>query len=160
MSKYSLGLCELHCAVIHGDEDLPHYLVIDTFKELILDEEEDEDEEKESENIGQIMEMCRESYEELTFTTNPHSIVRNYLTMIEMDDYIKPEIMECIQLDSGHLVAILKTFWIRIIQRTWKKVFKQRQEMIQRWKHPDHLNYVRLHGRTQNYMPSLVGMLL
>ena len=156
MSKYSLGLCELHCAVIHGDEDLPHYLVIDTFKELILDIEED----NESESIGQIMEMCRESYDDFTFNTNPHTIVRNYLSIIETENYIKPEIMECIQLDSGHLVAILKTFWIRIIQRTWKKVFKQRKEMIQRWKHLDHLNYVRLHGKTQNYMPSLVGMLI
>lgn len=27
--------------------------------------------------------------------------------------------------------VIVKTFWIRIIQRTWKRIFKQRQEYIQ-----------------------------
>jgi len=37
---------------------------------------------------------------------------------------LHPEIAECIILTGGETVAILKTFWIRIIQRKWKKVFR------------------------------------
>jgi hypothetical protein len=43
----------------------------------------------------------------------------------QLDKIIQPEIAECIILSGGEFVAILKTFWIRIIQRKWKKVFKK-----------------------------------
>ena len=33
---------------------------------------------------------------------------------------------------GGEEVAYLKTFWLRIVQRCWKKVFKARQEVIKK----------------------------
>ena len=42
----------------------------------------------------------------------------------QLDKIIQPEIAECIILSGGEYVAILKTFWIKIIQRKWKKVFR------------------------------------
>ena len=42
----------------------------------------------------------------------------------QLGKIIQPEIAECIILTGGEYVAILKTFWIKIIQRTWKKVFR------------------------------------
>jgi hypothetical protein len=37
---------------------------------------------------------------------------------------LQPEIAECIILSGGETIAVLKTFWIKIIQRKWKKVFR------------------------------------
>jgi hypothetical protein len=61
---------------------------------------------------------------------NPHPI-NNYINIVRQYNYIKPEIGLCIYLESGECICILKTFWIKIIQRTWKKIFKQRKEIFQ-----------------------------
>ena len=42
----------------------------------------------------------------------------------QLDKILQPEIAECIILSGEETIAILKTFWIKIIQRKWKKVFK------------------------------------
>jgi hypothetical protein len=46
----------------------------------------------------------------------------------QLDKNLQPEIAECIILNGEETIAILKTFWIKIIQRKWKKVFK-----LNRW---------------------------
>ena len=79
--------------------------------------------------------------------------------IIRRENYIKPEIRWCICLETRHHVAILKTCWIRIIQRAWKKVFKKRQEIIQKLKCPNNLNYTRMTGKTKYRIPGLKGML-
>lgn len=164
ISKYNLGLCEIHCGVIHGgDADLPHYLVIDTFTSLKSDiSETDSNTDTDCDNIFEVIQIYQEIYLNHDFdfgSTNPHSFIRNYENIIFGLAHIKPEIMLCIMLDSGHYVAILKTFWIRIIQRTWKKVFRQRQIIISKFKHPDNLNYMRLTGKSLYCVPGLKGML-
>lgn len=53
-----------------------------------------------------------------------HNIYRNYL---DRDVKCLLEIAECHYLQSGHCIAILKTFWIRIIQRAWKRAYKLRK---------------------------------
>lgn len=40
------------------------------------------------------------------------------------------EIAQCMYLKSMHCVSIIKTLWIKIIQRRWKKVFKERQQCL------------------------------
>ena len=42
----------------------------------------------------------------------------------QLNKNLQPEIAECIILSGEETVAILKTFWIKIIQRKWKKVFR------------------------------------
>lgn len=43
---------------------------------------------------------------------------------------IKMEIMQVhIDKDTGVYNVVLKTHWIRIVQRTWKRIYRQRQEM-------------------------------
>jgi hypothetical protein len=38
------------------------------------------------------------------------------------------DIMQLIIGDDGTYTAIIKTFWIKIIQRTWKKIMKQKKQ--------------------------------
>jgi len=43
------------------------------------------------------------------------------------------EIVQVAELSPGQeYVAYLKTFWLRIVQRCWKKVYKARQELIKK----------------------------
>jgi len=59
-----------------------------------------------------------------------HEFYRNYKNIIRRQDYIKPEIAQCIYLETNECVAILKTFWLKIVQRRWKRVYKQRMDLL------------------------------
>jgi len=78
------------------------------------------------------------------------------------ENEFKPEIAQCIYLESQHCVAILKTFWIKLIQRTWKNIFKKRKEVIVKRCQPTSLNYKQINGKwPKNCLsyPGLRGML-
>jgi hypothetical protein len=59
-----------------------------------------------------------------------HTVIRNYISIISSDKYFYPQIAECIVLQSQETIAIIKTIWIKLIQRTWKKIFLQRKKMM------------------------------
>lgn len=67
-----------------------------------------------------------------SFMNSEHPLLRNYSNIIKSFYYIQPHIVECVYLPSpgGECVAILKTFWLKIVQRTWKRVYKQRMAML------------------------------
>lgn len=55
-----------------------------------------------------------------------HPFISNYQKICKD---MKPQIAECIYLQSGECVCIIKTFWLKIIQRRWKKIYhKYKQE--------------------------------
>ena len=72
------------------------------------------------------------------------------------------EISECLYLSSWHCVSILKTHWLKLIQRTWKKIYNYRKKLVLIRSHPNSLNYREIHGiwpnNCSNY-PTLKGML-
>lgn len=172
--KFKLALCELHCSRIHGGAENGHYLVMRTFDELDTITEEDNynyDEEEEDigvdedESINYTMWSRRYHYEDIAEQyqqRNPHRIIRNYLNIISDSNYIKPEIIMKIKLASGHRVAILKTFWIRIVQRKWKKVFAERVRIMELRKKVGNIMWRKMRGTWPfecSYMSSLAGML-
>ena len=114
-TRFNIVLCELYC-VLHGKNDKKmyyHYLTISTFKWL---------------NSGVINKICDNYnlyYNNLVFNKS-YSTIRNFNTIVSKNNYIKPEIAETIILESGHSICILKTFWLRLIQRTWKRIYKER----------------------------------
>ena len=58
--------------------------------------------------------------------------------------------------------VILKTFWIRIIQRIWKRVFRERQDVLLKRRTLQNIRYFELHGRhlpTLHVLPTLHGMI-
>lgn len=59
-------------------------------------------------------------------------------------------------------IAILKTFWIRIIQRTWKRIMNKRQEIIQLRKRLNSIHHYEKTGKfpsSLRYLPNIFGML-
>ena len=146
LSKYRIVLCEIYNGYIHGCQDLminSHYLIIGKFNlyydcyysDEDSDDSEDEDYDRDSLPIEEIMELHKEKYRSQfirTIVRYKHPFIRNYREIVLRDEYIKPEIAECILLSSGETVAILKTFWIRIIQRVWKRVFLKRVNIMKK----------------------------
>lgn len=53
----------------------------------------------------------------------PHPTIRNYKKIVNSPKYISLQIGEYITLPTLETVAILKTFWLRILQRKWKKYY-------------------------------------
>jgi hypothetical protein len=122
-TKYNIVLCEIFNNLIHGksnSEVSSHYLNICTFKQL---------------NMNAVEDMCNlynEGYLERINLLTHHKFIRNYHNIITNPNYIKPEIGEKIYLPSGHCVCIIKTIWLKLIQRAWKKIYKNRIDIIKK----------------------------
>ena len=72
------------------------------------------------------------------------------------------EIMQLHILPNGIYNVILKTFWLRIVQRTWKRIFRERQEIWRKRMTMASLRHRELRGRYPshiNNLPSIFGMI-
>lgn len=75
---------------------------------------------------------------------------------------LKPEIGECIYLPTGECVAILKTYWLKIIQRKWKNIIKIRNNTNKLRSNLNSIKYREIYGKWPQYClhyPKLKGML-
>jgi hypothetical protein len=61
-----------------------------------------------------------------------HPLIENYDAIIRKDDYIKIDIIETHILDGMEEIAILKTHWLRLIQRKWKRLYRIKMEKIKK----------------------------
>jgi hypothetical protein len=119
--------------------------------------------------------LC-EKYNKLLHGIANGEINNHYLTQFRLkkldNDFInymkrrrpnlRTEIAECIILNSNHSVAILKTFWLRLIQRVWKKTYLERKNIIKKRSNPRSIFYREIFGRWPDdclIYPSLIGML-
>ena len=115
-------------------------------------------------NIYHIQRLYRQEYAAIEDNArySAHTKIRNYFNIISRPDYIKPEIAECFELPTFEYIAIIKTIWIKIIQRKWKKVFALRKIMLQHRSNPSTLYARQMTGKWPDHclhMPGLKGML-
>lgn len=180
-NEWHLMLCELHLPTMHGktnnsDPNIEtHYLIHDLYNPTELYETNNSDSESDSDDennyynrIHNAIYYLKRKYLYLTESDmfNPilytHPTIRNYYNIVSNPNYIKPEIGQYIILPTHEAVAVLKTFWIRIIQRKWKKVFQQQQQIIEeRCKLPS-LQFRQTTGHWPTHcktFPTLKGML-
>jgi len=144
---FKIVLCELFHPFIFGvDENSDkningHFIVLNTYKPNYKDEEEEEEEEEEyieyedgeyPQNNYNIFEIIEKDKKELNkqrrFTNKNHPLIRNYKKIVK--NSLNFEIAHCVTLSGGEYVAILKTFWIKIIIRSFKKAFKKKMWKI------------------------------
>lgn len=152
LTRFNISICELYNKRMHGNPDnrnvLYHYLVYERYKRLNMD------------YINSSIAYLQREHNGLN--NKNHDIFRNYRQIINNTKYIKPEITECIYLNSGHCVGIIKTFWIKLIQRKWKNIYKERKMCISRRCNLNALKYKEIYGRWPYdclIYPSLKGML-
>jgi len=90
-----------------------------------------------------------------------HPFIRNFIN-IALKTAGKLEIAECIYLQDEVMVAILKTFWLKIIQRKWRNIFEERTKIKKLRMRIASVIYREINGFWPNeckYMPGLRGML-
>lgn len=117
-----------------------------------------------------------ERFNELIHGTPANNVNEHYLTYIrfknlDMDlinsffqnnnENFRLEISECIYLPSYHCISIIKTIWLKLIQRKWKSIYKERKMCITRRRHPNALKYREIYGKWPHdcYYPLLKGMM-
>lgn len=151
-TRFNISLCELYNEKIHGlvdsDNILYHYLVYERYKKF------------DNNYIKYNIRFLQQNY--IYLANKDHDIFKNYKKIIDNEKYIQPEITECIYLDTGHCIAIKKTFWLRLIQRTWKNIIKKRNEINSKISNPLALRNREINVKSNyhyiNY-PRLKGML-
>ena len=155
-NKCYIALCELYNGKIHGSNNKftnSQYLVVQRFTKRDLFEQ----------TLTGIITQYLQAYRKLALQPNiSHSIIRNYKNIISRDNYISPQIVKCSYLPEGECVAVIKTIWIRLIQRKWKIIFSERQRIIRRRSHISNIFYREVHGiwpTEINALPGIRGML-
>lgn len=86
----------------------------------------------------------------------------NFYKMCSGSNALHLEIAECIYLPSEHCVSIIKTFWLKLIQRKWKHICKERKLCLIKRANPNALKYREIYGNWPNNCanyPRLKGML-
>jgi len=131
-SKYNLAYCEIFNSKIHGKNSNSsknidsHYLIFMTLPNH--DFHNDSDFIEISNDICIIRENLKNRYS--NYSNYSHPVIRNYTEILIKKDYMSLEIIECIELEGGEHVAIYKTFWLRIIQRKWKRYCESKKKCM------------------------------
>ena len=74
-----------------------------------------------------------------------HSVIRNYDVLLKSGAFVAPQIANCMYLPSGELVAILKTCYLKIFQRMWKRYYKQKMAELEERKSIHYILKTRLY---------------
>ena len=102
-------------------------------------------------SMGQIVMNC--SISSPTFLSNDYSRVVGYLQNIAsfyVHSNTNVEILQLHITEHGEYTVVVKTFWLRIIQRRWKNVLKLRAQIFAKRASVKNQEYFRIHGR---YLP-------
>jgi len=144
-SKYGLSVCELYHPYFHGKinngcfQNWLYGSYLSCF-DIELDELYDDNGLFPTDNTGPYgIAQARQSSPNIT-----HPFIRNHANITSS---YSVDIVEFIYLDTGHVLCILKTFWLKIFQRKWKKIYRQLQERIRKAKNPRRILYGRIIGK-------------
>jgi|LakMenEpi03Aug12_release.lakeMendotaPanAssembly.Ray.scaffolds.fasta_scaffold401226_2 hypothetical protein len=80
---------------------------------------------------------------------HPHPTIRNYNNMLP---HIKLDIVKCDELTGLEQVGYIKTFWLKIVQRRWKNVYKERQDLLKARSNPVALRERQLTGQWSKHL--------
>lgn len=128
---YYIAICEIFNPLIHGKDENSsngienHFLVAETFE---LDEFYNN---SYQDTITALKcDYKRISKNNSKICKNKHPTIRNYNKIIEKNNFIKLDIIYKEELSGNETVGYIKTFWIKLIQRRWKKIYKERQDIL------------------------------
>ena len=90
--------------------------------------------------------------------------VCSYLTDYSISYITNPnvQIMKLFIQNNGVYNVVLKTHWLRLVQRKWKKIYKEKQKIIIERSSIKNILLREINGKYNNYLdhyPSLCGML-
>ena len=132
--EYQLAICELYHPYFHGNivdetEGVKNYIYNSYLCAYTIEDDEMYDEDLyPTDNSGPWGLRQERIWPEVA-----HPTIRNYRNIVRQ---YQLDIVQPIYLSTGHMMCIPKTFWLKIIQRKYKKYYKELQKRIQRAKNP------------------------
>ena len=129
MPRTELAICEIFNPDIHGSSNNSsygisgHFLVHNT---ISIDDWYNY-------SFQDIITLLRDAYDHYISAWGnrvSHPIVLNYEAIIRGCKYIKLDIVVLDELEGRECVGYIKTHWLRLVQRRWKKIYRERQEII------------------------------
>ena len=94
-----------------------------------------------------------------------HWIFHNNVEVKELPEpsfpWLRIEIARLNYLEGGECSAIFKTYWLKIVQREWKRIYKTRLQVKRERNTPKSITYYQRYGKWPpqiNYLPSLKDM--
>lgn len=94
--------------------------------------------------------------------TRAHPYIRAYADVVARSDYCDLHIGNTHELPGGENIAILKTHWLRIVQRRYKRLLSERLKLAKARAHPASLIHREAKGVWPDHLkafPSLRGCL-
>jgi hypothetical protein len=116
--RLCLGICEFYTPTLHGPCEPP---VSDYFHytcEVELSEFYDD-------SVFAFMAQYTGTYR-YTGVVRAHWTIINRPNRYPLLEIVQPVYME----PGGECVAVLKTFWLRLVQRRWKRIFAERRRRV------------------------------
>lgn len=171
LSQNYLLIPEIFNKYIHGKTNLSDPTIDGQFLVLQILDYKNSNNNNNNRNCERLQQLFRytnglcnfyKKYYNKNFNGLNHNIIRNYSNIVLNNKYLNLEIGRIYYLKGHECVCVLKTFWIKIIQRAWKKIFKIRKQIEKLRYHPRSILYWHLTGRWPencNHMPSLYGIL-
>jgi hypothetical protein len=149
-TKLNLVTCEIYNQYIHGKSNIlsSEFLVLSRYKYF------------NNEEINYEINMIKSRNQDLTKKETTHSSIRNYEQISKKN--LVPEIVICNLTADNELICVKKTYLLKLIQRRWKNIFKQKQDLLTKQKAISSLKYREIHGtwpRGLNSIPGLKGMI-
>ena len=167
--KYHLAICELFNRSVHGivenvsSKDVEtHYLVNETIlpSDIIFNYLDPDD--QNLDNLANYVDWRVQRFQSLHPDACHHKYIRNYSNIMTDENIHLPKIVKMITLPGGERVALIKMFWLKCIQRKWREVVRQRNNILQQRTQNNALLYRELHHTWPEdcrTLPSLKGML-
>lgn len=135
------------------------------------DSENDTDNNDDTFLLNDVIEIHKAKYisylESNQHNFKKHPFIKNYVNIVSKPYYIQPHIAQVININNNndnmyYSVAIIKTFWLRLVQRNWKRVYSEKKRILRLRYNPISLFYRALYGKWPSnslHEPSLIGML-
>lgn len=155
MSNYKLAILEPYLPLKHGVLDTKHHVLYGHY--LILDKislkefyQNIDNINTDLQNINSVYNTYLDKLEYEMNIENAHPIIRNYKHIIRNSNHftvqiIKPTIVSIGNCEwDDYSVGINKTYWLRLIQRRWREVYKKRLHQKMNTKN---IKYREIHGK-------------
>ena len=147
-SKYTLGLCSLHNSRIHGGNSSENAKICGRFlfmREISL-------------HNPYLVSINRQRTQMINniirgnggYNAITHPTIRNYNRIMFDKLVLEPQIVEKIWGPGEYCSAIVKTHYLRLIQRKWKRIYAHRKKTIALRKCPKAIMYRNVNGKWPN----------
>lgn len=135
--SFNLAICELHIPDLHdfmdvAVQEITNHFIVTNIVEL---------DEFYSDDYKDDIAILKECYLLWLYEPNEesvvladritHPVIKNYREIIDNGNYIKVDII-LVDYIGDEMVAIVKTFWLRLIQRKWKRLYKERKYIVKK----------------------------